>query len=200
MNFYEWVTQHYYNQDTPEGDLAGDMAWDDYAGANTKEAILTHLHRCGACDDCIGVFNRCWRRYQNAPDRDEPTSMPAIPVLTPPKPLIGRWQDSQPGQGFLDLNHDDQQFLLEWIATRLTPSEQWNRKRSSYGIKHAFTRDTGIYITNAQFKDAMILAGYAPKNQVALNHVYQISEYSQAFSYKPCIATSYWLPGECGQD
>ena len=45
--------------------------------------------------------------------------------------------------------------------------------RTSYGIKHDFERE-GFYLTNGQFKGAMLAAGYDPEKANELNWTFKI--------------------------
>jgi hypothetical protein len=45
---------------------------------------------------------------------------------------------------------------------------------SSYGLKHLYKRETGNYVTNGQFKGAMILYGYDPINPRYINCRYLV--------------------------
>ena len=47
--------------------------------------------------------------------------------------------------------------------------------RTSYGMKHILHDDTEVYLTNNQFKDAMLLAGYKPVDPNELNWRYWIA-------------------------
>ena len=51
-------------------------------------------------------------------------------------------------------------------------------------MKHLLERDTKIYMTNNQFKDAMLLCGYEPVDERLLNWNYRISKKSLAFKRK----------------
>ncbi len=55
---------------------------------------------------------------------------------------------------------------------------------TSYGLKHILERDTGLYLTNNEFKDAMLMCGYKPTNPNDLNWCYCISKRSPAFNKK----------------
>lgn len=59
-----------------------------------------------------------------------------------------------------------------------------NYDKSSYGLKHILEKDTGLYLTNNEFKDAMLMCGYEPINPNELNWYYQISKKSPAFKNK----------------
>lgn len=195
MKFFEWVIQHHYGKPTPLGDLAEDMAFDVYTGPNTQTGILTHLNRCGADPACIEVFKTAWDQYQQATDRDKPTTMPKITGLNQhATPLIGTWQDSKNLAGFLDLDKPEQRCLLEWIENQLWVGPKWNMNHTSYGLKHLFTRACGIYVTNAAFKDAMVLGGFPPRWAGRLNHHYRIHPLSPALGKPPSIANLRVLP------
>lgn len=115
-------------------------------------------------------------------------------TITPPAPgargllewpcpamIIECWPDSDLG-GFLDLVQDEQLQLLDWIYENLCVARTWNMTRSSYALKHLYEEQTGRYLTNAQFKDAMILSEYQPKDRHELNHHYRIHPSSPEFS------------------
>lgn len=61
-----------------------------------------------------------------------------------------------------------------WIRENVRKSRSVCKGRTSYGLKHALERDTGIYLTNNEFKDAMLLAGYRPVDPGELNWRYRI--------------------------
>ena len=76
---------------------------------------------------------------------------------------------------------EEQQQVMAWIRRNIPPRKTENQRHTSYGIKHILQHDTGIYLTNNEFKDAMMLAGYQPVDENALNWTYGISEKSVAF-------------------
>jgi hypothetical protein len=62
--------------------------------------------------------------------------------------------------------------LQGWIREALLPSDAKGHY-SSYGLKHAFAdSDVGFYVTNGEFKGAMLVAGYGPINRHALNWMF----------------------------
>lgn len=81
-----------------------------------------------------------------------------------------------------DLPEEEQQKVFEWIREYIKPRRIVNRRHSSYGIKHALYHFTKVYVTNNQFKHAMLLCGYEPVDANELNWQYRISERSPAFS------------------
>lgn len=76
------------------------------------------------------------------------------------------------------------QFIKYWIDKNLVHQKNFNYSRTSYGMKHIFSSDTGVYVTNDEFKIAMREMGYEAKDKKALNHIYRVSESkSKAFHY-----------------
>lgn len=71
--------------------------------------------------------------------------------------------------------------VLNWINDNIIPRKTMNPYHDSYEIKHLLQDDTGIYLTNNQFKDAMMICGYYPDDQNDLNWNYCISQKSRAF-------------------
>ena len=62
--------------------------------------------------------------------------------------------------------------LNDWIMTRLRSSKA---RVNSYGLKHRFKAESGIYVTNGQFKGAMLLAGYDPIEWLEVNWEFHAS-------------------------
>ncbi|MCD7812191.1 MAG: sterile alpha motif-like domain-containing protein [Ruminococcus sp.] len=62
-----------------------------------------------------------------------------------------------------------------WIQKNIRHEKKVLDGRTSYGMKHILQHDTGIYLTNNEFKDAMLLAGFQPVNPNELNWRYKIS-------------------------
>ena len=80
-----------------------------------------------------------------------------------------------------DHSQEEQQIVMDWIRNNIYPRKTVLHGRTSYGIKHLLERDTGIYLTNNEFKDAMMVCGFDPHNPNALNWEYCISAKSPAF-------------------
>ena len=72
--------------------------------------------------------------------------------------------------------------VLDWIRMNFLPAKNVLHGHTSYGLKHILQDDTGIYLTNNEFKDAMMLCGYEPSNPNELNWHYRIKKRSPAFS------------------
>lgn len=81
-----------------------------------------------------------------------------------------------------DKDPEEMEEVFKWIHEKLIPRKTHLTGRSSYGIKHTLERDTGIYLTNNEFKDAMLLCGYSPVDPNELNWEYCISKKSPAFA------------------
>jgi uncharacterized protein YozE (UPF0346 family) len=73
-----------------------------------------------------------------------------------------------------DLEPDEQLKVGGWIRNNIRAGRIVMKGHSSYGLKHILERDTGIYMTNNQFKDAMLLAGHKPVNPRELNWHFRI--------------------------
>lgn len=74
-----------------------------------------------------------------------------------------------------ELTIKQQAMLLEWIDENISPSKYRNPHHNSYSLKHRFEHsEHGFYLTNNQFKDAMMVRGYLPTDQHDLNWWYKI--------------------------
>ena len=71
MNFYSWMMKNCRNEQSPRGDLAGDMYFDRKNFPRNRSRnldddhgmILYYLNLAGACDGCIEAFEECWEEY-----------------------------------------------------------------------------------------------------------------------------------------
>lgn len=82
---------------------------------------------------------------------------------------------------FTDLPDEEQKIVRTWIQEELRPRKTPLLGRSSYGLKHVLQGQTDIYLTNNQFKDAMLFCGYQPVDSSRLNWNYCLSKRSPAF-------------------
>jgi hypothetical protein len=71
------------------------------------------------------------------------------------------------------LNVDDKKALREWVDKRFEKARSVYRT-SSYGLKHEFEEKTGIYVTNGEFKGAMLEAGFVAANKDELNWHFRV--------------------------
>ena len=74
-----------------------------------------------------------------------------------------------------DCNEAEIRLVGEWIRKNIRHAKEILVGRTSYGLKHTLHQDTGVYLTNNQFKDAMLLAGYKPIDPNELNWHYCIA-------------------------
>lgn len=79
-----------------------------------------------------------------------------------------------------NLSDDEQKLVLDWIHASFMPIKTVNKKHTSYGLKHLLQHETGLYLTNNQFKHAMLLSGYYPEKPGDRNWRFRISEKSPA--------------------
>lgn len=80
-----------------------------------------------------------------------------------------------------DLPDIDMKIVFSWIQNNIIPVKTVNLCSSSYWLKHVLQHDTGIYVTNNQFKDAMLMCGFPPVDDRDLNWIYRISKKSPVY-------------------
>ena len=76
---------------------------------------------------------------------------------------------------------EEQKKVLQWIKENIYPRKTPHLLHTSYSLKHLLERDTGIYLTNNEFKDAMMICGFEPANPDKLNWMFGISHKSPIF-------------------
>lgn len=64
--------------------------------------------------------------------------------------------------------------VFGWIHDHIAPATRTYTRSTSYGFKHMVENEIGYYITNNQFKDAMLLCGYQPVNANETNWMFKI--------------------------
>lgn len=80
---------------------------------------------------------------------------------------------------FNDLSSTEKSKLLTWISQNLTKIKSINNKHSSYTLKKLFEKSNqGFYITNGQFKGAMLESKFEIKSKYEQNWYFNISEKS----------------------
>ena len=85
---------------------------------------------------------------------------------------------------FFNLPNDRQLHLVNWIQNKLTPIKTFTVSKTSYGLKHIYSdyseakEGRQFYVTNAQFKGAMLLAGFKVKDTSEQNWEFNISKRS----------------------
>lgn len=76
------------------------------------------------------------------------------------------------------LSEEEKAALQKWIDERIRSYiiKKFNGSFTSYGLKHYFEREVGIYVSNGAFKGAMLEAQILPKNYEDLNWKFKISK------------------------
>lgn len=100
---------------------------------------------------------------------------------------------------FTDLTLEEQMKATAWIRENLIPKETPLESSTSYGLKHVLERRTNIYMTNNQFKEAMIACGFYPVEVDAKNWWYCISKTSPALKRQADEQFGLLIP-ECVMD
>ena len=79
---------------------------------------------------------------------------------------------------FYELTDEQQERLLSWCNS-LDKIDSFNWNNSSYGLKHIFEDSPQcFYVTNGQFKGAMLLAGFSVKDKNQVNWNFNVSKKS----------------------
>ena len=82
MTFYAYMMQFYFGTEGRKADLANDMASDEAefptrVGIKDRDGhgvIRGYLEGCQACDDCLEVFEECWKEYEQCEKNRSNTS------------------------------------------------------------------------------------------------------------------------------
>ena len=80
-----------------------------------------------------------------------------------------------------ELPEEELKSALAWIKQNLVPRETPLEGYSSYSIKHIMEHSIGLYVTNQQFKELMLLCGFYPVKVDEKNWRYCLSMKSPAF-------------------
>ena len=72
------------------------------------------------------------------------------------------------------LSQEESEVLQYWIEHAIQPALKADAHYSSYGLKHEYERETKLYVSHAQFKGAMLVAGYLPTEKGEQNWHFKI--------------------------
>lgn len=72
------------------------------------------------------------------------------------------------------LSQEEREALQYWIEHAIQPAPKTDEHYSSYGLKHEYERETKLYVSHAQFKGAMLVAGYLPTEKGEQNWHFKI--------------------------
>ena len=85
---------------------------------------------------------------------------------------------------YFNLTDEKRNVLWDWCYFNFYKRKTVNKRYTSYGLKHIFERSkNGFYITNGQFKGAMLASGQMTRNELDLNWCFCISEKSPALKW-----------------
>ena len=93
-------------------------------------------------------------------------------------------------EGTIDAKHFDeldkeyQEKSMAFIAKYCIPIRTINHRHTSYGMKHCLQAELGIYMSNNQFKELMLLSGFVPHRIDERNWTFNVSEKSPIFLLK----------------
>ncbi|WP_313127033.1 hypothetical protein [Proteiniclasticum ruminis] len=81
---------------------------------------------------------------------------------------------------FYDLPEETQKYVLAIITDYLSPIKSYNRSVTSYGLKHLIQKEKfgNLYLTNGQFKGAMLLSGFNAADTSKQNWHFNVSKRS----------------------
>lgn len=82
---------------------------------------------------------------------------------------------------FNEIDPDEKNAAINWCKKNFISTKGFDTSSDSYGLKHILQGDTKLYLTNGQFKAAMLLAGFRCKDTAELNWCFNISRNSSAF-------------------
>ena len=72
------------------------------------------------------------------------------------------------------LSQEARETLQYLIERAIQPAQKADERHSSYGLKHEYERETKVYVSHAQFKGAMLMAGYLPTEKSEQNWHFKI--------------------------
>lgn len=75
--------------------------------------------------------------------------------------------------GLLQQSPEFRAVLSAWIRANISSAKR-TCPATSYGLKHVFSADCHVYITNDAFKAGLLLEGYLPINPNELNWRYRL--------------------------
>ena len=98
---------------------------------------------------------------------------------------------------FKSISPDKQEKILSWIKANVFPSQGGVLiGTNSYGMKHVLEDRMGLYMTNNQFKEAMLRCGFFPIDSQWLNWYYKILKSSPIYKEQKDGRRGLYIP-EC---
>ncbi len=75
-----------------------------------------------------------------------------------------------------ELPENQKEIMDNWITLNIWPQEKPGKNYTSYALKILFEQSPdGFFITNRQFKEAMLRCGFSPVNKNKLNWDFRVS-------------------------
>ena len=87
------------------------------------------------------------------------------------------------------LSHEEREALQYWIERAIQPALKADEGHSSYGLKHEYERETKLFVSHAQFKGAMLIAGYLPTEKGEQNWHFKIKPAYDEKSFSHDVAS-----------
>ncbi len=87
------------------------------------------------------------------------------------------------------LSQEQRDALQYWIERAIQPALKADERHSSYGLKHEYEHETKLFVSHAQFKGAMLMAGYLPTEQGEQNWHFKIKPTYNDKSFSRDIAS-----------
>ena len=82
---------------------------------------------------------------------------------------------------FFKLTEEERKKAMVWLRYNLIPAEKPLYGHTSYGMKHILERRLNLYMTNNQFKEAMLAVGFFPSKVDELNWNFCVRKSSPMF-------------------
>src|SRR5260221_2810241 len=87
------------------------------------------------------------------------------------------------------LSQEEREALQYWIERAIQPALKADESHSSYGLKHENERETKLFVSHAQFKGAMLIAGYLPTEKGEQNWHFKIKPAYDEKSFSHDVAS-----------
>ena len=81
---------------------------------------------------------------------------------------------SDDGYLFTELPEEKQKEALDILKTWFIKSTKTSRRHTSYSMKHWLEDAIGLYVSNNQLKDAMLMLGFEPGDPDELNWYFKV--------------------------
>lgn len=128
--------------------------------------------------------------YRTSPYVNKKGKVCSIMEETEDKKMIFRVYTENDSMHLSDLSKEERRKVLTWLYYNVIPAERVLVGKTSYGMKHILQERTNIYLSNNQFKEAMVRLGHFPYEVDTLNWRFFIRKTSPMFKEQ--------VDGKCG--